>query len=124
MAYCGLICGLCRPDGGCSCKSGDNCGKRLSPQGCYQYSCCTERGLQGCWECEDAPCGRDMLAPGKTKIRAFVRCIREDGMENFLEYLEMNREKGVAYHRNGFTGDYDLETEEEVLQLLRSAKRE
>lgn len=122
IAYCGLICDFCYPNGGCSCKSDNHCGKRLSPEGCYQYNCCTDRGLNGCWECNDAPCGIDMLAKDKIKIRAFVRCIKEDGIDEFIKYLNRNKENGVVYHRSGIWGDYDLPTEEEVLQLLRKGE--
>lgn len=61
-----------------------------------------------------------MLAPDKIKLRAFVRCIKEDGMKRFIEYVAVNRENGVVYHRNGIWGDYDLETEDMVLDLLRN----
>ena len=60
-----------------------------------------------------------MLDQSHIKTRAFVRCIREDGIHNFLKYIKQNKEKGVVYHRNGILGDYDLHTEEEVLLLLR-----
>ena len=122
IAYCGLICDFCYPNGGGSCKSDNHCGKRLSPDGCYQYNCCTAKGLKGCWECPDSPCGKDMLAKDKIKMRAFVSCIKEDGIHNFISYLERNYKRGVVYHRKGIFGDYDLATEEEVLQLLRGAK--
>lgn len=122
VAYCGLICALCQPETVCSCKGNNHCGKRLSPQGCYQYNCCRAKGLSGCWECEDAPCGKDMLAPEKIKLRAFVQCIKEDGLEQFSQYIAANQEKGLVYHRTGIMGDYDLETEDAVLALLRSAK--
>lgn len=120
VAYCGLLCGYCHPEG--SCRAANSCGKRLSPDGCFQYACCTSKGIGGCWECPDAPCGRDMLAPGKIKMRAFVRCIKEDGIEKFLGYLNRNEKNGVVYHRTGITGDYDLPIEDEVLNLLRHAK--
>lgn len=119
IAYCGLICNLCNPEGKCSCKSDNHCGKRLSPEGCYQYNCCTMKGINGCWECQESPCGKDMLAKDKTKMRAFVRCIKEDGINNFIEYIKRNQQEGVVYHRSGIMGDYDLPTEEEILALLR-----
>ncbi len=122
IAYCGLICGLCRPDGSCDCKGKNLCGKMLSPIGCYQYNCCTSKGIDGCWECPDAPCGRDMLTSEKIKLRAFIRCIREDGLTRFAEYITANEENGVVYHRCGIIGDYDLDTEEAVLALLRNGK--
>ena len=122
VAYCGLICALCQPEAVCSCKGNNHCGKRLSPQGCYQYDCCRANGLNGCWECEDAPCGKDMLSLEKIKLRAFVQCIKEDGLEQFSQYIVDNQEKGLVYHRTGIMGDYDLKTEDAVLVLLRSAK--
>ena len=121
VAYCGLVCGLCGLGKSCSCKGSNHCGKRLSPNGCHQYNCCAEKGINGCWECQDAPCGRDMLAPEKIKLLAFVRCIKEDGIEKFTSYLAVNQARGIVYHRTGILGDYDLQTEEEVLALLRSA---
>lgn len=122
LAYCGLVCFLCYPNGGCSCKTDNHCGKRLSTEGCYQYNCCTSKKINGCWECKDAPCGIDMLAPNKVKLRAFIRCIKEDGIENFSKYIETNKRRGIVYHQSGILGDYDLETEEAVLRLLRQGK--
>lgn len=119
IAYCGLICSFCYPDGDCNCKSDNHCGKRLSPEGCYQYNCCTSKKINGCWECADSPCGIDMLATDKVKIRAFVRCMKEDGVEKFIKYLAINKVNGIVYHRDGIVGDYDLPTEDEVLRLLR-----
>lgn len=122
VAYCGLICSFCCTDGSCNCKSDNNCGKRLSPEGCYQYNCCTSKGINGCWECDDSPCGKDMLAVDKIKMRAFVRCIKEEGIQKFFEYLEQNEKDGIVYHRTGVIGDYDLSSENEVLNLLRRIK--
>lgn len=119
IAYCGLLCFLCQPSDACSCRSNNHCGKRLSPEGCFQYTCCTAKGLNGCWECPDAPCGKGMLARDKIKIRAFIACIKEDGIERFSGYIVGNHEKGIVYHRNGIWGDYDLRSEAAVLKLLR-----
>ena len=60
-----------------------------------------------------------MHAPDKVKIRAFIRCIKEDGLERFAEYVVRNGQKGVVYHREGIYGDYDLDGEDAVLGLLR-----
>ena len=122
IAYCGLLCDLCNSNEECSCKSENHCGKRLSPQGCYQYTCCTEKGINGCWECEESPCGKDMLAPNKIKMRAFVKCIKEDGIDAFIRFIEENKKLVVIYHRTGVIGDYDLVNEDAVLQLLRRTK--
>ncbi len=120
VAYCGLLCALCQPGKARGCRANDHCGKRGAPNGCYQYDCCTSKGINGCWECSGAPCGKDMLSVGRVKLRAFITCIKEDGMDNFLKYIERNSESGVVYHRNGIWGDYDLESEEAVLKLLRT----
>jgi len=120
IAYCGLLCRLCSVDGSCSCKGKNNCGKILSEEGCYQHKCCTEKGIDGCWECEQSPCGKDMLAPSKIKMRAFVRCMKEDGIEKFIEYINKNIENGAVHHRSGVIGDFDLDSEEAVLKLLRT----
>jgi len=120
IAYCGLLCFLCQPADVCGCRTNNHCGKRLSPEGCFQYNCCVSRGLNGCWECSEALCGKDMLALGKTKMRAFITCIREDGINRFSEYIARNAGNGVVYHRDGIWGDYDLASEEDVLKLLRT----
>lgn len=122
IAYCGLVCSFCCPDGKCSCKSDNNCGKRLSPEGCYQYNCCISKGINGCWECSDSPCDKDMLASDKIKMRAFVRRIKEDGIQKFISCLEQNEKDEIVYHRSGVIGDYDLSNENDVLQLLKRTK--
>jgi hypothetical protein len=63
-----------------------------------------------------------MLAIDKIKMRAFVRCIKEEGIQKFIEYLEQNEKDGIVYHRIGVIGDYDLSSESEVLNLLRRIK--
>ncbi|MHB8131700.1 MAG: hypothetical protein ACYDEX_22195 [Mobilitalea sp.] len=51
IAYCGLVCSLCHVADRCSgCHTENNCcGNRTSPEGCYQYNCCKEKGIEGCW---------------------------------------------------------------------------
>jgi len=63
-----------------------------------------------------------MLAPKNIKIRAFIRCIQEDGLEAFGRYLARNSENDIVYHRQGIRGDYDLVSETAVLSLLRTGK--
>ena len=127
ISYCGLICLLCRDDIECSCRRDNHCGKRLSLEGCFQYTCCVSKNLNGCWECPEAPCDKDMFSPidknrisARRKLRAFITCIKEDGIEKFSQYIINNIEKGIVYHRNGIYGDYDLENEEDILKLLRT----
>lgn len=122
ISYCGLICGLCSADGSCDCRSANKCGKRSSPEGCFQFECCNKRGFAGCWECPDFSCGKDMFNDSHLRLKTFVKCIKEDGMETFSGYIARNIENGVCYHREGYTGDYDLDTEEDILALLKNGK--
>jgi len=123
ISYCGLLCCLCSTDGSCNCKTGNHCGKRLSTEGCCQYTCCREKELNGCWECPDFCCDKDMFNEQHLRLKTFVKCIKEDGIDKFAEYILCNFENGVAYHTSGYTGDYDLETEEEILNLLRNGAK-
>ena len=123
MARCGLICALCQPEEICCCKGHNHYGKRLSPKGCYQYECSMEKGFEGCWECKSAPCDKDMHSPSKVKIRSFITCIKEEGLNQFAAYVAHNEANGFVYHREGIYGDYDLATEDEVLKVLRIGKK-
>ncbi len=120
IAYCGLICKLCHLSSVCDgCKSTDNnCPKYLSEEGCFQHECCLKKNLNGCWECEEFPCDNDMYSiESDQKIKAFARCIKEDGAEQFIQYVLDNKERGIDV---AIGKDYDNKTEAEVLKLLRT----
>ena len=119
ISYCGLICCLCKTDGSCDCKARNHC----DYQRCYQHACCNERGYAGCWECPDFCCDKGMFNEEHLRLKTFVKCIKEDGIENFSRYILRNLENGILYHRNGHQGDYDLDTEEAILHLLRTGKK-
>ncbi|HBF39637.1 MAG TPA: hypothetical protein DDW50_20265 [Firmicutes bacterium] len=125
IGYCGLVCKMCGLCAGC--KSENNCcEKQRSPEGCYHYHCCIQKGLNGCWECGEFPCDQDMFSVDKDiRLKAFVRCAREDGVGMLAEYLKRNAGNGMEYHiGNGLRGDYDgLTSEAEVLRLLRTGKK-
>ncbi|MGL4914538.1 MAG: hypothetical protein ACRC3Y_19120, partial [Romboutsia sp.] len=38
------------------------------------------------------------------RLRAFVRCAKEEGIEKLAEYILINQEKGIRY---GYQKDYD-----------------
>ena len=124
IGYCGLICNLCHLANECSgCKSAKNrCQRYLSETGCYQHSCCQERGLNGCWDCDDFNCGKDMFSKSHDiRLRAFIRFIKDEGLEKFARCIIANEKKGIRY---GYKKDYDgLKTEEEVLRLLKTGIR-
>lgn len=120
IAYCGLVCGMCHLRGECDgCRDTANLCQRSAV--CFQRRCCLEKGLAGCWECADFPCGRDMHGPGHDlRIRAFVRFVREEGPEALIECLLRNEENGIFY---GHGRDYDgLADEDEVIRLLRNGR--
>jgi hypothetical protein len=58
------------------------------------------------------------------RLITFVKCIKEDGIEAFSNYILRNHENGIMYHKNGIHGDYDdFDTEEEILHLLRTGEK-
>lgn len=119
IAYCGLICSLCHLSNQCSgCKSENNCcGNRNSSEGCYQYNCCMDKGIEGCWDCDDAPCDKGMFGEGHDlRLRAFIRYIKQCGKEQLANRIHENMKKGIYY---GHGRDYDnLPCEEAVLKML------
>ncbi len=118
LAYCGLACCLCSENEGCKGCRQNGCAAWAE---CPNYGCVTERGLEGCWECPEFPCGKGMLE--KPRMRAFVRFAKEHGVEGLLDRLAENERAGIVYHYpGGLTGDYDLPTEEEVLDLLERGR--
>ena len=124
IAYCGLVCKFCHLAASCGgCKSEANCcGRHMSEGGCFQHNCCVEKGLNGCWECGEFPCGEDMFSSSHdVRLRAFVRCAKEEGVEKLAEYVLKNQEKNIVY---GHGRDYDgLGSEEAVLELLREGRK-
>jgi len=124
VAYCGLVCRLCHLADKCDgCKSATNkCGKHLSEEGCLQRNCCIEKNLDGCWQCDDFPCNKDMYSEKyDRKIVAYARCIKEEGVEQFIKYIIKNEKVGIKY---GLNKDYDFKNEDQVLDLLRFGKTE
>jgi hypothetical protein len=122
IGYCGLICKLCLHADECGgCKSTSNtCAKHISEAGCYQLDCCVKKSINGCWECEEFPCDKDMYSPvNDAKVKAFARCIKDDGAEKFIEYVLVNQKRGLDIRKDK---DYDHRTEEEVLNLLRTGE--
>jgi RimJ/RimL family protein N-acetyltransferase len=115
LAVCGLACVLCREENCQGCKA------RGKAQGseCGVYNCAISKGLDGCYQCDDFPCHKDMLQG--TRNRAFNQYAKQYGKKALLERLKTNYENGITYHKSdGLTGDYDLlETEDDVLRLLR-----
>jgi hypothetical protein len=52
------------------------------------------------------------------RLKAFIRCAKEDGVGKLAEYVLRNQRNGIMY---GHQKDYDgLESEDAVLRLLRT----
>ncbi len=121
IAYCGLACCLCSENQSCP-----GCGQADTPcfETCENFPCAREKGLAGCWECKEFPCGKGMHG-SNPRARAFVEFAREYGPEKLIECLERNHRAGVAYHYPGkLTGDYDGRSREEIFELLLNGRRE
>ena len=107
IAPCGLVCKLCHFADSCGgCKSETNCcGSRKSDEGCYQYNCCEEKGFDGCWQCEIAPCDKGMFSESHDiRLRAFITYIKRNGKDKLADRLYHNAQNGVHY---GHGKDYD-----------------
>lgn len=122
IAYCGIACIVCRQKDTCSGCRDEGChGKGW----CKNYNCCREKGLNGCWECDEFPCtGSDNGFTNmfdKLRIRTFAKFAKEYGEDELAKCLVRNEENGVKYHYEGeHIGDYDKgKTEEEILHIIR-----
>ncbi len=111
VGYCGLVCGVC--ENRCPCK--------LSPEvgdaNCYQRTCCQEKGLDGCWECEQFPCDNGYFARDNETWRglciAATQCAREQGLEDYVRMIVTRFGLTAEY------GDITHKTPEEALRILR-----
>jgi len=117
VAYCGLICALDSCFENCDgCRAGKGCGDSH----CFPKECCAERGLYGCWECSDFPCGEGYFADGNPSQGQFVGCvryIREAGLEDYVNRVIRNQGQGIRY---GLNGAYADKSEAEVVSLLEN----
>lgn len=107
IAPCGLVCKLCHLADSCDgCKSDNNCcGLRKMAEGCYQYNCCEQKGIDGCWDCNIAPCDKGMFSESHDiRLRAFITYIKQNGKEKLANRLYHNVLNGIYY---GHSKDYD-----------------
>ncbi|MBU2699477.1 hypothetical protein Ga0466249_000556 [Sporomusaceae bacterium BoRhaA] len=117
IAPCGFVCGMCYDTVRCSCP-----GCQDENEICPIRQCCIERKIRGCWNCREFPCCECNFRG--VRIRAFLRCAKEEGIEALAGYLLQNVKNGIHYH-NGktYNGDYDIcETEDQVIELLHNGK--
>jgi len=110
VAYCGLICSLCRNgEKGCNgCRGGGGDGN------CYQRRCCLEKGVDGCWHCEAFPCDKGYFADEEWEglCRGFVQCIKDKGVEKFANLVQSKLGERIEY------GDFRFKKEQEIAGIL------
>ena len=100
IAYCGLSCGHCFLTQWCgSCRTIYNtCSfATWSPDGvCPNAACCKEKGLDGCYECNELyDCKKGFYALGKetNAIRAMSLFIQKHGKKELLKVLDTMHSK-------------------------------
>ena len=120
IAFCGLACAFCSENGTCVGCRNEGCVDR---EWCKNLNCCREKGLSGCWECNEFPCEGSML--DKPRVRAFARFARDYGVEALLDCLEKNELAGIQYHYPGkLVGDYDVPaTEDAIFNMIKTGKQ-
>lgn len=124
LGSCGKTCKLCSKADEC-----DGCrekkarhARKNSLEGCYPYFCCRRKGIDGCWQCAEGPCDKDVFAAsekGSMMLRAFVMCAKEEGTLALGTYVFQNQIHGISFASKRYM---DCQDEEEVLSLLHSAK--
>ena len=109
IAYCGLSCNHCFLKDGCGgCRTAYNtCSFAIySPDGiCPNATCCREKGLDGCWGCEEVTgCRKGFYVQGDIDaIKAMALFIRKYGKKELAAVLD-------RLHRQ-----YDFRMVQEVL---------
>lgn len=118
IARCGLACCLCSENTTCGgCRSGD-CRDAGS---CENRACSMEKGISHCWACASV-CRNGLL--GKLKPYGFTLFCKRYGMDTLLDCLEENERRGIVYHREGISGDYDaFDDVEELIEFIKTGNR-
>lgn len=118
IARCGLACCLCSENVSCrGCDSGD-C---PDVDWCENRKCSIGKGLSHCHQCAEE-CRKGLL--GKIKPYGFTLFIRRYGLDMLLDCLERNERRGIVYHREGVTGDYDdFDDVEELIGFILTGQR-
>lgn len=101
IARCGLACCLCSENTKCT---GCNTGQCSGKEWCQNRKCSIEKDIKACYLCEEQ-CRKGLL--NKIKPYGFTLFVRRYGLQELLDCLERNEKKGIVYHREGISGDYD-----------------
>ena len=118
IARCGLACCLCAEHKGCSGCDSEDC---PDSGWCENRKCSMEKGLSHCYACEQ-DCKKGLL--DKMKPYGFTLFAKRYGVDRLLDCLEENEKRGIVYHRDGITGDYDgFDDVEKLIEFIKSGKR-
>lgn len=118
LARCGLACCLCSENTRCQGCLSDFC---LDKDWCENRKCCIDNKIDFCYLC-DKDCKKGLLS--KIKPYAFTLFARRYGLEELLDCLERNENKGIIYHRDGIKGDYDDFTDvENLINFIKTGKK-
>lgn len=80
-----------------------------------------EKGITHCYKCKE-DCKKGLL--NKIKPYAFTLFMKRYGEEKLLYCLAENGKKGIVYHREGITGDYDdFDDAEQLVEFIVTGKR-
>ena len=125
IAYCGLSCNHCFLKEGCgSCRSDYNtCSYAVScpERVCPNAACCKERGIDGCYECEDlAACQKGFYANGNdgNAIKALAMFIRKYGKKELSSVMD-NLHKKYDFQKIQEIIGYDMEKGLKILEENR-----
>lgn len=115
IARCGLACCLCTENAKCAGCNSDNCPDN---DWCENKKCSLQKGVAHCYECDEA-CRKGLL--NKIKPYGFTLFVKRYGVDELLDCLEANEKKGVVYHREGITGDYDdFDDVEKLIEFIKA----
>ena len=126
IARCGLACCLCSENKeckGCRLDGFKDLAWCKDAEWCQNRKCTIGKGLGHCYECEPETCSKGLFAD-KIKPRAFSVFAKRYGEEELLDCLERNEQRGIVYHREGITGDYDgFDDIEALISFIKTGER-
>ena len=118
LGRCGLACCLCAKNDSCKGCNSEDCPDH---DWCANRKCSLEKGIGHCYECPEN-CREGMQA--NIRPYAFGLFARRYGEEALLDCLEANEKRGIVYHREGLSGDYDgFEDIEALFDFIRAGRR-
>jgi hypothetical protein len=113
IAYCGLDCPTCvhsnKEREACA-----GCHQGGGAADCYQRKCCEERGLNGCWQCDEFPCSQGFFGDKVWRGLCVGCCevIRKVGKDRYARLVREKMGEQVEL------GDYRFKTTRDIEKTL------